>query len=57
LVDKKITELEEITTTSGSSIIYVIDYSSGSPVSNKITIEHVLANSIGNKLYLYSTFI
>jgi hypothetical protein len=41
LVDKKITELEEITTTSGSSIIYVIDYSSGSPKSDKIMIDNL----------------
>lgn len=56
----KITELSEITTTSGSDILYVIDNSSGSAVSKKITVENFSSSiqvyNVASKIYMNLNF-
>lgn len=61
---KKLTELDEITSTSGSSLAYVVDYSNGSPISKKITVENLTGGvtasgtpQVGSILYLYNNCI
>jgi len=53
---KKLTELDAIITTSGSSFIYVVDYSSGSATSNKIILNDFFHTDVASKIYLNSNF-